>query len=57
MKISEVTIEVKLRWWFLYLYIPLLGEAICLSRLVNEDVEPNWDRLEYWLKKAIVVKK
>lgn len=56
MAVSEITVEIKLRWWFLYFYWPCLKGVLWLSRLVNEDVEPDWGKLDYWLRKAVVVK-
>jgi len=56
MGVEKITVEIKLKWWFVYLYWPLLKAMLWLARLVDDDVEPNWGRLEYWIKKAVTVK-
>ena len=52
----KINVEIRLRWWFLYFYWPCLKFSLIIARLFNEDAEPNWEKLEYYLKKAIVVK-
>jgi len=41
----ELVIEYKISWWVLNLYVPLLTATYFLCSLVNEDVEPNWDKV------------
>jgi len=48
-------VEMKLRWWFLYFYWPCLEATLFIARQLNEDAEPDWERLEYWITKAIVL--
>lgn len=57
MALDKITFEVELAWWFLYLYWPGVKGMLWLARLVNEDVEPNWEKLEYWLRLAVKIKK
>jgi hypothetical protein len=56
MAITKITVKIKIAWWFLYFYMPGMKAILWLARQINQDAEPNWERLEYWLKKAIVVK-
>lgn len=51
------TLKIKIAWWFTYLYLPVI---IFLSEFIvnyiDADYEPNFDKIRYWLNKAITTK-
>ena len=50
----ELKVKIKYRWWFKLIYLPLLFKLIGFVRLhINADIDPNMDRVEYWVKKGI----
>tara|TARA_R100001244_G_scaffold52611_1_gene45683 strand:+ start:647 stop:844 length:198 start_codon:yes stop_codon:yes gene_type:complete len=53
---TNLTVTIKVSWWFKYLYLPILCGAFWLIRsFISSDAEPNEDRLNYWVKKSIKV--
>ena len=48
---QEMTVTIRLSWWFKWLYIPCL---FWFCRLTGQM--PNKDKMSYWLKKAITIK-
>jgi len=52
-----ITIEVKIAWWFTYLYIPglIVTHYIC-SILSDVELVPNWDRIDKVIDKALTAK-
>ena len=53
---STVTVEVKMAWWWKWLYEPGVTVALFFSLCVDIEAEPNWERIEYWTRKAIRTK-
>ena len=45
----KVTLKVHLRWWYKFY---MWGLEFCVFYL---RLEPDWDKVDYWLKKAIYV--
>ena len=56
MDTKELKVKIKLAWWFVYLYWPAVREMLRFARMFNEDAQPNWERFQYWLNKAVIVK-
>lgn len=51
---AELTIKIKLAWWVIYIYLPLLVITIKFWRLfIDIEAEPNWDKVDKVIHKAI----
>lgn len=58
MKNNEISYKVGLRWWFVYLYLPLLQASLFMvNSFIDLEVKPNRSRYAFWLKKAFFIKK
>ncbi len=51
-----LTCDIKLSWWLIYLYIPMLILSAKISCYFNNEAEPNWNRVEKVIKKGIKLK-
>lgn len=51
---SQIVIEVRLRWWFKWLFFPLLCLTLFLCRLFDPTVCPRQDWLDKWFERGVV---
>ena len=51
-----LTCDIKLSWWLIYLYIPMLVLFAKMCWYLNNEAEPNWDKVEKVIKKGIKLK-
>jgi hypothetical protein len=52
----NLVITVKFKWWYTWLYLPMI---ICMAKLIDfADGWPelNGKRFEYWTRKGMVIK-
>ena len=54
---SEITVEIKMKWWLRYLYLPLLYwfYGFC-KRWVSLDCELNDERVHNTIRKGLISK-
>ena len=52
------TITIKFRWWFLYIYLPLLTTMLVISKSVNQFADIDDDKLKKitYLGTKIIIK-
>ena len=48
-------VVVKIRWWFIYLYLPGVFAMCRLLDYFGIEYEPNWQRIEFWAVRAVTV--
>lgn len=46
---------IKVKWWFRYLYVPLMHFFLCFCRLFDENIKPDWDKINLIIIKATSV--
>ena len=52
----KLKFKVKFAWWFPVVYLPLVFMiSNFIVDYINVDHEPNFDRIEYWLEKALTI--
>ena len=57
MATTNINLEIKFRWWFRYLYIPIFITYLTIIRLLfDKDAMPDRDILSKWVKKGTVIK-
>ena len=49
-------VVVKIRWWFIYLYLPGVFAMCRLFDYCGIEYEPNWQRIEFLASRAVTVK-
>ena len=54
---SSLVVEIRLKWWFVYLYIPMLsGLYRFMVNCIDADCSINPEKLEWYINKAISVR-
>lgn len=53
---NTITVNVTLKWWFKWVYLPCLVGFCYFAQLLNIDAEPNITKVEKWLKKGLKFK-
>ena len=56
MRDYKITVEIKLRWWFKYLYLPALIGVCKTLRKCGIFVDLNKDNVNYWFTKGTFTK-
>lgn len=53
---NNVALKIKLAWWFKWFYLPVFTFGIYfMVNYIDAEFEPNFERFDYWLKKALSV--
>jgi len=56
-KESCIIVEVKMAWWFRYLYVPgLMFMSYICTTFIDVEIEPNWDKVKKVIDKAITAR-
>lgn len=53
---QTVEFEVRIAWWFTHFYMPGLMAVLAVATLINPQAQPNWERVDFWLDKAMTVR-
>lgn len=54
---SKLTVKIRISRWFTWFYLPLFKMTLSFALFINDDYEPNFERLEYWALKSVKVVK
>lgn len=54
MATSKITVNIKIAWWFIYLYLPLISFTLdFIVKYIDIDAQVNEEKLKYWLNKSL----
>lgn len=53
---ETVTINVTMRWWLRWIYLPCLIGFLAVARAINPFVEPDPNKIAMWVKRGLKAK-
>lgn len=56
MAIKHISVELRIAWWFKYLYLPMLTGTYSIASAINPNISINQVKLEKWFKRAVKIK-